>query len=61
MIGAHHDTAGHTRNAILCFHPLTRFFIATDKIAQFNACFPQCLLASEYRALDIKMVNTRSG
>ena len=32
MIGAHHDTAGHTRNAILCFHPLTRFFSCPEHL-----------------------------
>mgnify|MGYP003366976865 CR=1 FL=1 len=39
MIGPDDDAVGHTGNAVLCFHAFAGFFIAANKVAQFNTGF----------------------
>ena len=53
MIGSHDNAAGHAGDTVLSLHTFTGFFIATDKIAQFNTRFTQGLFTGQYRTLNI--------
>jgi hypothetical protein len=47
MVGTDHHAFGHSGDAVLRFHALTGFFVAANKVAQFNpASRSACSLAS---------------